>query len=33
MEDEYDLTRRSLDKDGLKKAILGKLVYSVGQRP
>jgi starch phosphorylase len=27
------LGRRSLDKDGLKKAILGKLVYSVGKDP
>ena len=27
------LTRRSLDSDGLKKAILGKLIYSVGKDP
>jgi starch phosphorylase len=27
------LGRRSLDKDGLKKAILGKLIYSVGKDP
>ncbi|MCB1834308.1 MAG: glycogen/starch/alpha-glucan family phosphorylase, partial [Geminicoccaceae bacterium] len=33
MENEYDLGRRSLDRDGLKKAILGKLVYSVGKDP
>ncbi|MEZ5823268.1 MAG: glycogen/starch/alpha-glucan phosphorylase [Geminicoccaceae bacterium] len=33
MENEYDLARRSLDRDGLKKAILGKLVYSVGKDP
>ena len=28
-----DLSRRSLDKDGLKKALLGKLIYSVGKDP
>ena len=28
-----ELGRRSLDKDGLKKAILGKLLYSVGKDP
>ncbi|MCB1969609.1 MAG: glycogen/starch/alpha-glucan phosphorylase [Geminicoccaceae bacterium] len=33
MENEYDLGRRSLDRDGLKKAILGKLIYSVGKDP
>ena len=32
--DDVDiLTRRSMDKDGLKKAILGKLIYSVGKDP
>ena len=29
----FDLTRRSLDKNGLKKALLGKLIYSVGKDP
>jgi starch phosphorylase len=29
----HGLSRRSLDKDGLKKAILGKLIYSVGKDP
>ena len=29
----FDLSRRSLDKDGLKKALLGKLIYSVGKDP
>ena len=28
-----ELGRRSLDKDGLKKAIVGKLLYSVGKDP
>ena len=29
----FDLTRRSLDREGLRKALLGKLVYSVGKDP
>ena len=28
-----DLTRRPLDREGLRKAILGKLIYSVGKDP
>ena len=31
--DEFVLNRRSLDADGLRKAILGKLIYSVGKDP
>jgi starch phosphorylase len=32
-DDTVVLSRRSMDKDGLTKAILGKLIYSVGKDP
>ncbi len=32
-ETAYSLPPRSLDKDGIKKAILGKLIYAVGKDP